>query len=318
MICFASVYRNSPNYFLLHNKRFNRLSKKSCHKILCKSLSESLEGNSSPIEKNNNSLYSNCTIEDVISKLQDTQESTSLHLFCKINRHYINYSLLYRLTSLKLRAESDKKIQNQSYVVDNFRNKILEKLLIIDQPISHGFILAEKRLKYCISKENFEHKNIIDSFGKRSIEISCFWIVLNAALTAWDNKKFTENNLLNSEIYSKMKIINQILNESEFHQCLMPVEIKLLDKNLNRKDIKTSEDIFNIEHIEGLMLLICNLEKMPASSYSFFLQKIKNITKKLFLKNFGKEMENFEYSDLKFIPTQIKPLSKLIEIKPLK
>lgn len=318
MICFASVYRNFPNCFLLHNKRFNLSSKKSYHKIVCRIFNESLENIPSPIEKNKKILYANCTIETVISELQNTQESTSFSLFCKINRHYINYSLLYRLTSLKLRAEADKKIQNQSFVVDNFRNKILEKLLMIDQPVSHGFILAEKRLKYCISNENFEYKTVIDSFGKKSIEISCFWIVLNAALTAWDNKKFTENNLVNSEIYSKMKIINQILYESEFHQRLMPVEIKLLDINLNRKETKTPEDIFSIEDMEGLMLIICNLEKMPASSYSFFLQKLKNITQKLFFKNFGKKIDQFEYSDFKFVPTQIEPLSKLIEIKPIK
>lgn len=203
-------------------------------------------------------------------------------------------------------------------VIDGFINKILEKLLIVDQPVLQGFILAEKRLKDLINNENFDYNNIIDSIGKKPIEISCFWIILNAAITAWDNKKFIENNSNNFQIYSKMKMINQILYESKFHQSFIPFEIRLLDLNLNRGETNFKEDKFYLDHIEGLLLIISQLEKMPASSYSFFLQKIKNITRDIFLRNFGKEIENFEYLDIKFSPIQLPSLSKLTEVKQLK
>nr|UXY87968.1 hypothetical protein CcurKRNrm3_p109 [Cryptomonas curvata] len=319
MIFFASVYTNPLIYFFSQSKKTNRLSVNRLFvRVKCSISSGLIQNIPSPTERHKNSLYVNSTIENIISELQSIREISAFLLFCNINRQYIGYSLLYRLTSLKLRAESDLEIQYQSLVIDNFRNKILEKLLLIDQPVSQGFILAEKRLKDLINSENFNYKNIVDSFGKKSIEISCFWIVLNSAITAWDNKKFFENDLNNSQIYSKMKMINQILYESEFHQSLIPFEIKFLDLNLNRNKIDTTEDKFYIDHLEGLMLIICQLEKMPSSSYSFILQKIKNITRTIYFKNFGKEIENFEYVDIKFTLFQSPLLSKLIEVKQLK
>ena len=319
MLSLASLYYNFPNYFVLQNKKSSRLSKRQFYsKVSCKTIKEDIFKTFLPIETYKNILNANSSIEAVISELQSFRDNSSFFLFCKDNRHYINYSLLYRLTSLKLRAESDKKIQNQSLVVDNFRNKILERLLIIDQPVSQGFILAEKRLKDLISNETFTYETIIESFGKKSIEVSCFWIVLNAALAAWENKKNNENNLTNSEIYSKMKIINNILYQSKFHQYLMPVEIKHLDIKLNKREIKIKDDNLYIDYIEGLMLIMCHLEKKPSSSYSFFLHKTKNILQEIFLENFGEEIENFEYTDVKFNPSQIAPLSKLIQVKLLK
>mmetsp|Transcript_48825 Transcript_48825/g.101936 ORF Transcript_48825/g.101936 Transcript_48825/m.101936 type:complete len:116 (+) Transcript_48825:654-1001(+) len=115
-----------------------------------------------------------------------------------------------------------------------------------------------------------------------------------------------------------MKMINQILSENKLHQSLLPVEIKLIALNLNEYDEKSIENKCYIDCIEGLMLIICQLEKMPSSSYSIFLEKVKNITKKIFFKNFGKEIENFQYIDINFSPLKIASLSKLIEVKQLK
>ena len=319
MISFATLYTNPLIYFFSSNKKTKKLiANRSCFKIQFSMSSKLSKNIPLPKERSERSVYINSTIENVISELQNNKENYSFFVFCNVNRQYIGYSLLYRLTSLKLRSESDEKIQFQSAVIDSFRQKILEKLLIVDQPVLHGFILAEKRLKDLINDENFNYENIIASFGTKPIEISCFWIVLNAALTAWDNKKIFENNLNNSQIYSKMKMINQILYESKFHQSLVPLEIKFLDLNLNRDEINNKEDNFYVDHIEGLMHIICQLEKMPPSSYSLFLQKVKEITRHIFFKNFGKEIENFEYVDIKFSPLQLPPLSKLTEVKQLK
>ena len=317
MIFFASIYSNISSIFP-KKKRIAQLSIiRFVSKINYSMLSEKFPYNFSPKEKNQNSLFINSSVENTISELQNNRENFSFFLFCNINREHINYSLLYRLTSLKLRAEADEKIQNQAQLIDDFRNKILENVLLTDQPVSHAFILAEKRLKDLVNNDNITKETIVNSIGKTPIEVSCIWIVLNSALAAWENKKYYENNLVNSEIYLKMKMINQILSESKLHQSLLPVEIMFIALNLNENG-KLIEDKCYIDYIEGLMLIICQLEKMPPSSYSFFLEKIKNITKKIFFKNFEKEIENFQYTDIKFSPLKVGALSKLIEVKQLK
>jgi hypothetical protein len=318
MIFFASVYSNIGRIFPSQKKNAQLSVIRFVSKIKCSIPTEKLPIILSPSEKNKNSLRVNSSVENTISELQNNRENFSFFLFCNINREHLNYSLLYRLTSLKLRAEADEKIQNQAQLIDGFRNKILANVLIIDQPVSHAFILAEKRLKDLVNNENITKEIIIDSLGENSIEVSCIWIVLNSALAAWENKKYYENNLVNSEIYLKMKMINQILSESKLHQSLLPVEIKLIALNLNDLGEKILEDKRYIDCIEGLMLIICQLEKMPSSSYSFFLEKVKNITKKVFFSNFGKEIENFQYIDIKFSPLKVAAMSKLIEVKKLK
>uniref|UniRef100_A0A7S0MMR5 Uncharacterized protein n=1 Tax=Cryptomonas curvata TaxID=233186 RepID=A0A7S0MMR5_9CRYP len=318
MILFASIYSNISSIFPKNKKNAQLSVIRFVSNINCSVTTEKFPYIFSPKEKNQNRLYINSSVETTISELQNNRENFSFFLFCNINREHINYSLLYRLTSLKLRAEADEKIQNQAQLIDDFRNKILENVLLTDQPVSHAFILAEKRLKDIVNNQNITKETIINSFGETSIEVSCIWIVLSSALTAWENKKYYENNLVNSEIYLKMKMINQILSENKLHQSLLPVEIKLIALNLNEYDEKSIENKCYIDCIEGLMLIICQLEKMPSSSYSIFLEKVKNITKKIFFKNFGKEIENFQYIDINFSPLKIASLSKLIEVKQLK
>jgi hypothetical protein len=316
MLSFINFSKKSDIYF--HKKTFSRSS-------VCFSVSKmnysNLVGNSSyiisPQEKIKNSLNTDSSPEKVISELQKNRENYLFFLFCSVNRKHLNYSLLYRLTSLKLRAETEEKTQYQAQFIDEFRKKILENILLIDQPVLQGLVLAEKRLKELVNKENFDYENIIKSFGKKPIEISCFWIVLNAAISAWENKKFFENNISNSEIFSKMKIINQTLIESKIYYSLLPVEIKFLELNFNSRDREITLDDLHIEYIEGLMLLVCQLEKMPSSSYSYFLEKVNSLIKRIFLENFGKEIKNFEHIDIKFELIKLAPLSKLAEIKTL-
>jgi len=128
------------------------------------------------------------SVEKSIVKFQLVENPNSFYDFCFINREYLNYCFLYRLTAFKLRTETDLKIKRQTKKIEDFRKKILNNITFIDQPVSQGLILGEKRIKE-ILQCSLSEKEILGKIGDDIPSISCFWVVLNAALSAWEKKK---------------------------------------------------------------------------------------------------------------------------------
>jgi len=182
------------------NKIFNQSSKSKTSKFFIKDFSKkprkNKELNSSIKALNfpNSSskkfirLNTDETIQKIIINLQKISDEKTFFDFCITNREHLSYCLLYRLTALKLKAESDIENENQSDNIANFRKKILENILFIDQPVSQALILSEKRIKE-ILESSMEKDLILKKIGEDTPNVTCFWIVMQAALLAWEKKR---------------------------------------------------------------------------------------------------------------------------------
>jgi hypothetical protein len=235
---------------------------------------------------------------------------------CYINRDFLSFSLLYRLTALKLRAEIDPKKLNQTKGIDDFRKKVLKNILFTDQTITQGLILAEKRIKQILALKFLQEEDIVKHIGDDHTSIACFWVVLQSALIAWEKKEKIENEKRNSyETYEKLKKINEIFSKSEKHQELLAVELKYIDslqkKKINEREYERCEH----DYLEGLKILISQLEKLPPNSYGLFLKKIFKISNQILEKNFASKIENFNDIKIKLPLSDVENTSKLIELQ---
>ena len=117
-------------------------------------------------EKKINKLRHVTNNENFVSLVQKIKTRDAFLKFCNNNREHISYNLLYRLTALKLKTSQDSE-NNLEESLNDFRKKIQESILIIDQPFSQSLILAEKKIKESIKNiddisfvmENYLHQH---------------------------------------------------------------------------------------------------------------------------------------------------------------
>ena len=244
--------------------------------------------------------------------MQKISDQKTFFNFCLTNREHLSYCLLYRLSALKLKAESEVKNDSQTKNIKNFRKKILENILFIDQPVSQALILSEKRIKEILEnplKEEF----ILKKIGEDALSVTCFWIVLYAALLAWRKKEESENFQIKVETYEKLKKVHEIFSGSQKHRFLLAQELLFLEKYLDAKTNSWTQSQKNQKDlIEGLKILISQLEKLPSNSYGILLQSTVEICNQILKTEFGSKIENLDNFKIFFPLNSIQNDSKLI------
>mmetsp|Transcript_9082 Transcript_9082/g.14593 ORF Transcript_9082/g.14593 Transcript_9082/m.14593 type:complete len:322 (-) Transcript_9082:1671-2636(-) len=259
-------------------------------------------------------LKLNTSIEDVIMKLQEIQIKGDFLKFCYINREHLSYDLLYRLTVLKLRSESNKENTTQIQKIEIFRKKILENTMFVDQAVAQSLILGEKRIKEILNKS--QNQELVEkNIGEDRVSVSCFWVVLFASLVAWEKKSLIDGQIDSTGTYQKLLNIKKIFKKSDKHQKLLAVELKNIQTYLTDDQSKTSFQKIDLDSISGLKLLISQLEKLPSSSYGPLLKKISNIHDEIFFETYGIETKGLHQQYSPFVPLPIKTKSKLVEIQ---
>ena len=264
--------------------------------------------------KKSTRLKTDDTVQSIINSLQIVSDEKKFFDFCVINREHLSYSLLYRLSALKLKAESESNVQTKSKNIDDFRKKILENILFIDQTVSQGLIVSEKRIKE-IMESSLDEKVILQKIPNDPTSISCFWIVLYSAITAWEKKETNEAIVDSSEIYRKLKKIQMVFVDSQVHQSSLAYELIFLQNLLENKSDVSWSSKKHYDLIEGIKILILQLEKLPSNSYGPLLKKLLKICNQVLAENMGTKVENFDNFKITFPLTNIETESKLIEIQ---
>lgn len=266
---------------------------------------------SSADEKKKNRIKINTTNDKVVEILQKIKTREFFLKFCNTNRDHLSFDLLYRLTVLKLKTQSGQETIVTKNLED-FRKRIQESNVIIDQPFTQSLILAEKRIKE--SLKNTEDTTFVsENIGNTKIEIACFWIVLNSALIAWKTKNLSNGE--DNQVCNNLTEIKNIISKNPHYNKMLPIEMKFLDKFLYTNDIQLNLDGYDLSTLDGMKLLICYLEKLPSSSYGPILITINKIYKSCFEKLFKTQPQETRDFTIQFTPTVLENQSKIADIR---
>jgi hypothetical protein len=250
-------------------------------------------------------------IDDVILGLQSNETEKDFLKFCFLNRENISYVLLYQITALKLKKEEDEQEILRGNKIIGLRKKILENIQLIDQPVSQSLIVSEKIIKEILTKEysDGELKSLVKN---NKLNISSLWIVLTAAITAWEKKIEFEEDEVSAQTLERIKKIKKIIFSDKKISFLLAKEFVFIDF-FNFEESK-SPDV-EIGCLDGLKLLICFLEKLPKSSYGTLLEKVSEIYGKVLFAKFGIKKQFLGENVIQFSPKKITTDSRLVNIK---
>ena len=262
-------------------------------------------------ERKKNRIKANTNNEVVITQLQKIQSREFFLKFCNNNREHFSFNLLYRLTALKLKTcEGNEEEQEKS--LTEFRKRVQESMLIIDQPFSQSLILAEKKLKESLKNKD-DYIFVSENIGDDKLNNSCFWIVLNSAIIAWERKKSVKNK--NAGTYDSLLNIKNLISKNPKYQEMLPHEMKFLQKAFENKSDQYILKIFDPSFLDGIKLIICYLEKLPSSSYGSILLEITGIYNICFQNIFKTKTQEIRDFNIQFTPKRVETQSRLAEIQ---
>merc|ERR1712100_174957 len=297
MICFQNLYlfQQKGSLFGEPEKRFFSNFPRKTKLIKNKNTILNLKSNFSydgTLKMKNNRQKINSQIDEIILNLQATETDSDFLKFCFLNRDIISYVFLYQITALKLKGEETGSDSIRANKIKNLKKKILENIQLIDQPVTQSLIISEKVVKEILSL-NEQSSSIFPLIKNDKINISCLWIVLTAAISAWQKKIIFLNDNFRSSLSKELLFLDSY---------------KFL--------VKESENIeFEIGFLDGLKLLICILEKLPKSSYGILLDEVSGCYDSIVEEKLGLKKFSLTQNAIQFNPKKISTDSRLVNIK---
>jgi hypothetical protein len=257
----------------------------------------------------------NLPLDEILLELQSKELETDFLKFCFLNRDNLSYSLLYQITALKLKGEEKEAENIRSNKIKELRKKILEHIQLIDQPITQSLIVSEKTVKELLTQDD-SISNLDKIIKKNRIDVSSLWIVLTAAISAWENKlKFEEDDNAKTTL-KKLKKIKKTVFSDDLVNAFVAKELIFIDSFLFSGTKETAPDLV-VENLDGIKLLICILEKLPKSSYGILLAEVSYFYNNLLKSKLGLKKMSLTDTAIQFSPRQINTDSRLAKIKDL-
>jgi len=315
MICFQNLYLLQKKS-IVYNKPGKRFDLNFPQKFKTNNavltLSSSFSFNDTIKLKNNRQKIST-QMDDIILKLQSTQTDSDFLKFCFLNRDTISYVFLYQITALKLKGEETQSDNVRANKIKELRKKILENIQLIDQPITQSLIISEKVVKEILTLDD-QTSNITSIVKNEKINISSLWIVLTAAISAWQKKiSFGEDDNSRSTLEKLLKTKKTIFSNENFQSSLSKELLFLDSYKFSGKESKNVD--FEIGFLDGLKLLICILEKLPKSSYGVLLDEVSECYGNIVREKLGLEKVSLVQNAIQFNPKKISTDSRLVNIK---
>ena len=254
----------------------------------------------------------NFPMDNIILDFQSKELDNDFLKFCFLNRDNISYVLFHQITALKLKSEENGTDDTRVNKINGLRKKILENIQLIDQPISQSLILSEKTVKEILVLDDINDISNL-TIKKDKLNISSLWIVLSAAISAWQKKiKLDVDDEASKLILKKLiKIKKTIFSENFFHS-LLAKELSLIDSYFF---LNSEKQNIEIGILDGLKLLICVLEKLPKNSYGPLLEEVSDFYNNIVLVKLGVKKQSLFENIIQFSPKKIKTDSRLVNIK---
>jgi len=318
MICFQKSFL-SPKINFISRKPDGRHILNFTHNIYPKKLkSTTLKISPSfsygeTSEMKNKRLQVNLPLDNVILELQSNDTDNESLKFCFLNRDSISYVLLYQITALKLKGEENDFNNTQANKIKVLRKKILENIQLIDQPITQSLIVSEKIVKEILSQDDLS-SNINSIIKQERISVTSLWIVLTAAISAWQKKiEIGEDENSKFTLEKLKKIKDKVFSNDDFRSFLSKELLFLDSNNLSKIDSKNID--IEVGLIDGLKLLTCILEKLPKSSYGALLDEITTFHDIILEKKLGLKKSSLLENSIQFYPKKINTDSRLVNIR---
>ena len=222
-------------------------------------------------------------LDVLIEYFADASRTDNFTSIIVANRHLVTEHLLYRFTSAILQVESrTNNIETKLEEAKNMRQ--LRKELIatcwsIDYPLKAEVQRAEARLLNVLQGANIR-KDVERNCGKSTLQVDSFWIVIFAAVAAWEERGRENPQLVNVDMQKSLAAAAEACRDLKVVNKYLSASLKAVQQILASADPAVQTNVV-AEMTDDIMNDLCafaeKIRLLPTPAYGALVSRMRAI-----------------------------------------
>lgn len=223
------------------------------------------------------------TPDQLIEYFADARARDDFAAIITSNRDLITENVLYRFTSAILQVESrPNDIEQREEEARNMRK--LRKDLIAhcwsyDFPLKVGVQMAEARLLNVLKGSNIS-QDVQRNCGRTSLDVSAFWIVIFAAVAAWEERGRENPELVDVDMQAALAAAADACRTLDSVKEYLSPSLQAVQEILGSSDPSVQTKVISELSEETIAELGCYTEQirlLPTPAYGALVQRLRSI-----------------------------------------
>lgn len=255
------------------------------------------------------------TVDERLAALFDVEEGAPFERLVMANRHLLGQRFLAAVTSQVLKAEtaSDAPAATRLRAV---RDAVLAVTWRVDQPFHVAVLAAEGRLMAVVAAPNPDRATNGRSIGESAAEVSAFWTVLYASVTAWEERGRVAPELVNVDVQAALRsVVDRFRSRAAAMEVVRPEMAWLgdffvaepADQQAMVAALGDSDE--GEEVLVGLGTLVNQLHLFPVNAYGGVLERLITVYDFAMQEVYGQDTRE---ETVRFSPSPLDFESKLV------
>lgn len=244
-------------------------------------------------EKNELRLDRRLSLDQLIEAFEDARSNNKLDSMVAANRDLVTEKLLYRLTSAILQVETrstDLETKDEEAAnMKEFRRQLIALCWTKDYDKKVAIQMAEARLLPVLQSDRIK-RDVETNCGRSTMEVDAFWIVIYAAVAAWEERGKANAQLVNVDVQNALKAAAEVCQASKYFESYLSPSLKLLQTILTSSDpSKQAEIVANIDDdvVSELGEFVEQIRLLPVAAYGQLVDRMDTIFDYIVQKKYG-------------------------------
>lgn len=223
------------------------------------------------------------SLDEMIERFEDARRGGDFAGTVLANRHFVTEKLLYRFTSAILQVEYRKdRVDTKEEEVTNmrrFRQDLISYCWSHDYPLKVELQNAEARLLGVLQGDNIK-KDVKRNCGTTTRQVDAFWIVIFAAIAAWEERGKENPELVNVDMQKALTAAADACRSLDEVKLRLSPSLFAVQEILQSSDPKVQQGVVgNLEDetIAEMGSFTEQIRLFPTGAYGALVKRMSSI-----------------------------------------
>jgi len=226
--------------------------------------------------------------DEILLSALSAEKAGRIGEWTQANYAFLSFAFFYRMTSILLKAEIEGESEKAS-TLRNVRGKLLRICDALEEPWQVHIKNAESRVATTIQSDNVS-RAAQQNQGRSKDEINAFWVVLYAAIAAWEGAAESRSSPVRKEVVAQLKAAIDVVNKDDAFQTSLQPEIRVLQGILTastEQEQRSALDFVDEAVLLAWGILANRLRKLALRSYGDLFEKLTSILHAVVSERYG-------------------------------
>lgn len=240
------------------------------------------------------------SIDQLIERFEDARQGDQFAAVVVANRHFVTERLLYRFTSAILQVENRKTDtdtkQQEAANMRNLRQDLIAHCWSNDFPLKVELQNAEARLLVVLQGSNIS-MDVKRNCGTTTLEVDAFWIVIFAAVAAWEERGQENPELVNVNMQQALTTAAEACRTLTEVTTKLSPSLRAVQKILASSDPDVQKEVvaeLDDDTIAEMGSFTEQIRLFPTAAYGALVARMSSILDYIFADKYGIQATGLE------------------------